>query len=70
MTTHTAPQARDFSAATRKALAVRNIAIVGAQAVPAFEGDAYFSGTAYMLSIAGVGCLRSFYEVLALAEGK
>lgn len=61
---------RDFSAKTRKALAARNIAIVGIQAVPAFEGDVYFTGTAYMLTINGVGCLRSFREVLTLAEGK
>ena len=65
--THTAPQARDFSAATRRALLKARIRIVGATAAPAFEGDAYNTGTAYMLDIDGKGCLRTFREVLKLA---
>lgn len=65
--THTAPQACDFSASTRRALLSKGIAIVGTQAVPAFDGDRYFSGRAYMLAINGCGCLRSFREVLTLA---
>lgn len=65
--THTAPRARDFSAVTRRALLRKGIRIVGAQAVPAFDGDRYFSGVAYMLDINGCGCLRRFSEVLELA---
>lgn len=61
---------RDFSVKARKALAARNIAIVGIQAVSAFEGDLYCSGTAYVLNVNGTACLRTFREVLALAEGK
>ena len=59
--------ARDFSAAVRKALAVRGITIVGAQAAPAFEGDVYFSGTAYVLNDNGTHRVRTFSQVLALA---
>ena len=58
---------RNFSTKTVKALAAKGIAIVGAQAVPAFEGDVYFSGVAYMLDDNGTGRLRTFTEVLAIA---
>ena len=59
---------RNFSTKTVKALAAKGIAIVGSQAVAAFEGDVYFSGVAYMLDDNGTGRLRTFTEVLALAN--
>ena len=65
--THTAPQARDFSAATRRALLAAGVAIIGVQAAPAFEGDAYFTGTAYAVSDNGTHRLLSHREVRALA---
>lgn len=61
--------AKDFSAAERRALLKRGIRIVGSTAVPAFEGDRYFSGRAYMLDIEGKGCLRGYMEVCAIAAG-
>lgn len=67
MSKHPHFSAQDFSAAERRALLRKGIAIVGSQAVPAFDGDRYFSGRAYMLDIEGKGCLRSYREVLALA---
>lgn len=67
--THIAPQAKDFSAAERRALLARGIRIVSTTAVPAFDGDLYFSGRAYMLDIGGCGCLRSYMEVCAIAAG-
>jgi hypothetical protein len=64
--THTAPQARDFSAATRRALLARGIRIVGVQAVPADDSDRYFSATAYCLDDNGTHRLRRHAEVFAL----
>lgn len=61
---------KHFSAATAKSLARKGIQVVGIQAVLAFEGDVYFQATAYMLDDNGVGRLRSFAEVLALAGRK
>ena len=60
---------RDFSRKTLRALAKKDIEIVGSVAVPAFEGDPYFSGVAYQL-VQDDECsfIRSFADVLALAE--
>lgn len=65
--THTAPQAKDFSVIERRSLLAHGIRIVGATAIPAFDGDVYFSGRAYMLDIGGCSCLRSYAEVRAMA---
>lgn len=58
--------ATHFSKRTLRALAAMGIFIISAQAVPAFSGDTYFQGTAYMLTN---GQMRSFLEVIAIAEG-
>ena len=58
---------KDFSKATIKALAARNIRIVGVQAIPADANDVYFSGTGYALDNNGCGMIRTFTEVLKLA---
>jgi hypothetical protein len=61
--THTAPQARDFSAKTRKALLRKGIAIVGIQFLP--NGSDMTSGeTGYCLSD---GTIRTYGQVCALA---
>lgn len=59
---------RDFSKKTLRSLAKRGIEIVGSVAVPAFEGDSYFSGVAYQLVQNDCLFIRSFMDVLALAE--
>lgn len=41
---------RNFSKSTLKALALKGIEIVSSQAIPAFEGDVFFTGVAYLLS--------------------
>jgi hypothetical protein len=56
-----------FSAATRAALARKGITITRTQAIPGFEGDRYFSGTAYVLNDNGTQRVRSFNEVLTLS---
>lgn len=61
---------KDFSAKTIKALATKGIRIIGIQAVPAFEGDVYFTGTAYRLDDNGTGRVHTHREVLATAEGR
>lgn len=61
--------ARDFSRKINRQLLARNFQIVGAVAVPAFEGDQYCSGTAYKLvDVAADGAfIRSFADVQKLA---
>lgn len=58
---------RDFSAKTVKQLTAKGISIVGSTAVPGFEGDKYFSGTAYSLVWNGTGFIRTHSQVLACA---
>ena len=58
---------KDFSSSTLKALRAKRLEVVSAAAVAAFPGDAFFSGTAYTLSD---GRLKTFLEVLAIAEGR
>ena len=65
--THHSIPASHFSAKVRKSLLKRGVVLMGLQAVPAFEGDRYFSQTAYVLSDNGMGCVRSFADVLRLA---
>ena len=56
--------ATHFSKRTLRSLASKGIFLTRSQAVPAFAGDQYFQGTAYLLSD---GRLRSYLEVLAIA---
>lgn len=58
---------RDFSKKTLAQLTKKGISVIGAQAVPAFDGDKYFSGSAYKLEWNGTGFLRTFDQVLVLA---
>jgi hypothetical protein len=60
--------ARDFSAKVRRQLDKKGVAIVGIQAVPDFEGDKYFSGTAYQLVAHGTSFLRTHSEVCTMAQ--
>ena len=60
--------ALDFSASTRRALARKGIAIIGAQAAPAFDGDSTFSGRVYRLTDNGAHKLRTHAEVMGLAQ--
>ena len=65
MTHHSIP-ATHFNKRTLRALTAMGIFIAYSQAVPAFAGDRYFQATGYMLS---TGELRTYLEVLAIAEG-
>lgn len=58
---------KDFSKKTLRQLAAKGISVVSSQAVPAFEGDKYFSDVAYMLEYEGEGFLRTHVQVLAIA---
>lgn len=58
---------KDFSKKTLSQLSKKGISISGSQAVPAFEGDKYFSGVAYMLNYNGHGFLRTHSQVIVLA---
>jgi hypothetical protein len=57
----------DFSKKVRTALAKKGIEIVGSVAVPAFEGDVYFSGIAYQLVWNETSFLRDYEQVNILA---
>jgi len=60
-------QTKNFSKKTLAQLDKKTISIVGTQAIPAFEGDIYFSGVAYMLSYNGNGFMRTHSQVIVLA---
>jgi hypothetical protein len=68
MTTSATIASKDFSSKTINALAKKGVEIVRTKAVPAFEGDQYFSGVAYMLSFNGSGFLRTHSQVLVMAN--
>lgn len=57
-----------FSKKTMRQLAAKEISIVSQQAIPAFEGDKYFSGVAYQLSYKGQGFMRTHSQVIVLAQ--
>ena len=59
---------RDFSSLTLKALAARNVFVVGTQAAPAYEGDEFLAGRVYRLDNNGCGVIRSHAEVLEMAQ--
>jgi hypothetical protein len=58
---------KDFSNKTLKQLSRKGISVIGSQAIPAFEGDKYFSGVAYQLEWNGVGFIRTHSQVIVLA---
>lgn len=64
--THGEAPASHFSAKVRRALLKRGIILMGLQAVPAFTGDRYFSGTAYTVSDNDTGRVLSYADVMAL----
>jgi len=58
----------DFSKKTLSLLSKKNISVIGAQAIPSFEGDLYFSGTAYKLRYNEVHFMRTHSQVIVLAQ--
>jgi len=58
---------KDFSPKTLSLLAKKGVCIVSVMAVPAFEGDKYFSGTAYSLSYNGQSFIRRHSQILTMA---
>lgn len=69
MATHTAPQARDFDAATRKALLMAGIRIIGVQALPV--GGSYLqTETGYVIDDNGTGRVWTHAEVLRAVATK
>ena len=59
---------RDFSSLTLKALAARNVFVIGTQAAPAYDGDQFLTGRSYRLDNNGCGMIRSHKEVLEMAQ--
>jgi len=59
---------KDFSKRTLAQLAKKGISILSACAVPAFEGDQYFSGTAYTLVYEGRSFIRTHYQTIVIAS--
>lgn len=64
----TTSAARDFSRSTLRRLAARGVEIIGRESVPAHDGDAYFSGVAYVVAIDDRAVVRTFLDVIALAD--
>lgn len=58
-----------FNASTLKALKRRGIRIIGITAIPANDHDRYFSATGYELDDNGTHRIRTYLEVLAIADG-
>lgn len=65
LTHHEAP-ASHFSAKVRRALLKQGVVLTGLQAVPAFDGDRYFSATAYVVADNDTGRVLSYAEVMRL----
>lgn len=64
---HNAIASKDFSRKTLSNLSRKGIAVIASHAVPAFDGDRYFSGVAYALNDNGAHKIRRHGEVMALA---
>ena len=64
---HTAPQARDFDAATRAALLTAGIRIIGVQALPV-DGSFLQTETGYCVDDNGTGRVWTREQVLMRAE--
>jgi hypothetical protein len=62
------PGQKAFSAKTRNTLARKGIRVIGSTAVGADASDRYYSATAYVLDDNGTHRVRTFRDVLALAE--
>jgi hypothetical protein len=58
---------RDFSKKVIASLSKKGISIIGSQAIPAFEGDVYFSGVAYILVWNQNQFIRTYSQVNCLA---
>ena len=58
----------DFSKKTLSSLAGKGVTVIGSVAVPAFEGDKYFTGVAYQLNNNGQMIVRFHHQVLAMAN--
>jgi hypothetical protein len=58
----------DFSKKVLALLAKKGIEVVSSTAVPAFEGDKYFTGTAYVLVWNETQFLRDYRQVETLAK--
>jgi hypothetical protein len=60
---------RDFNKSTLSALLKKGVRIAGKQAMPAYEGDVYFTGCAYQLvTKTGKSLLRTHSQVLVMAK--
>lgn len=60
---------RDFSKSTLNALLNKGVRIAGKQAMPAFEGDVYFTDFAYQLVTKdGHSMLRTHSQILVMAK--
>jgi hypothetical protein len=62
--------ASHFSRTIVRQLARKGIIISGGQAAPAFDGDIFFTAIAYGLVKDDCRFLRSYSEVVAIAEGR
>jgi hypothetical protein len=60
--------AKDFNKKTLDLLSKKGVNVISCQAIPAFEGDKYFTGTAYMLDYNGHGFSRTHAQVLIMAN--
>lgn len=58
---------KHFSKKVLALLAKKGVSVIGAQAVPAFEGDRYFTGTAYQLVFNGASFMRTYSQVETMA---
>jgi len=58
----------DFSKKTLRQLSNKGITVIGSQAMPAFEGDKYFTGVAYNLVWNNTGFIRTHSQVIVLAS--
>ena len=56
-----------FSVKTINALLKKGVSIIRPIAVPAFEGDQYFSGTAYELDANGQSIIRTHSQIRTMA---
>lgn len=58
---------KDFSKKTISLLAEKGVNIINTVAVPAFDGDVYFSGVAYTLEFNGLSFMRTHHQILCMA---
>jgi len=57
-----------FDKKTLNGLAKKNIQVVKSQAIPAFEGDLFFTATAYLLRYKDKGFMRTYNQVLCISR--